>query len=127
VNTCGPSLWTRFIEGLLKLLILPSEITVLYFGGKIIILRLNSSIVIALTSDVGRPLSYKTKAIYFFKTKTGQAKTKTTFSRPKPRLLFSKSIKLLNQDLKKTFPYRKNGPVKPVLPSHAGNRKKTCL
>jgi len=35
-------------------------------------------------SDVARPLSYKTKTTYFFKTKTGQ--TKTTFSRP--RLLF---------------------------------------
>jgi len=38
------------------------------------------------TSDVGRPLSYKTKTTYFFK--TGQAKTiiKTTFSRPRPLL-----------------------------------------
>jgi len=30
-------------------------------------------------SDVARPLSNKTKTIYFFKTKTGQVKTKTTF------------------------------------------------
>jgi len=30
-------------------------------------------------SDVARPLSYKTKTTYFFKTKTGQAKTKTAF------------------------------------------------
>jgi len=36
-----------------------------------------------LSSDVARPLSYKTK-------------TKTTFSRPRP--LFSKTIKLLTQD-----------------------------
>jgi len=37
-------------------------------------------------SDVARPLSYKTKTNYFFKTKTGQAKTKTknTISRPRP-------------------------------------------
>jgi len=33
----------------------------------------------ALTSDVARPLSYKTKTTYFFKTKTGQSKT-----RPRP-------------------------------------------
>jgi len=49
-----------------------------------------------LFSDVARLLSYKTKTTYFFKTKTGQAKTKTTFSRPRP--LFLKSIKLLTQD-----------------------------
>jgi len=30
-----------------------------------------------LTSDVARPLSYKTKTTYFFKTKTGHAKSKT--------------------------------------------------
>jgi len=48
--------------------------------------------VIVLLSDVARPLSYKTKTTYFFKTKTktktGQVKTKTktkiTFSRPRP-------------------------------------------
>jgi len=34
-------------------------------------------------SDVARPLSYKTKITYFSKTKTGQDKTKTTFSRPR--------------------------------------------
>jgi len=37
-----------------------------------------------VTSDVARPLSYKTKTTYFFKTKTGQVKTKTTSSRPRP-------------------------------------------
>jgi len=42
--------------------------------------------------DVARPLSYKTKNTYFFK--TGQAKT--AFSRPRP--LFLKTIKLLTQD-----------------------------
>jgi len=38
------------------------------------------------SSDVARPLSYKTKITYLFKTKTktGQAKTKTTFSKPRP-------------------------------------------
>jgi len=46
------------------------------------------------TSDVARPLGYKTKTTYFFKTKNGQAKT--TFSRPRP--LFLKTIKLLTQD-----------------------------
>jgi len=46
--------------------------------------------------DVARPLSYKTKTTYFFKTKTSQAKTKTTFSRPRP--LFLKTIKLLTKD-----------------------------
>jgi len=46
--------------------------------------------------DVARPLSYKTKTTYFFKTKTGQAMTKTTFSRPIP--LFLKTIKLLTKD-----------------------------
>jgi len=35
-------------------------------------------------SDVARPLSYKTKTTYFFKAKTGQAKTKTIFSRLRP-------------------------------------------
>jgi len=35
-------------------------------------------------SDAARPLSYKTKTSYFFKTKTGQAKTNTAFSRPRP-------------------------------------------
>jgi len=30
---------------------------------------------IVWSSDVARPLSYKTKTTYFFKTKTGQAKT----------------------------------------------------
>jgi len=44
-------------------------------------------------SDVARTLSYKTKTIYFFKTET-----KTTFSRPRPRLHFLKTIKLLIQD-----------------------------
>jgi len=44
------------------------------------------------TSDVARPLSYKTETTYFFKTKTGQAKAKITFSRPRP--LFLKTIKL---------------------------------
>jgi len=49
-------------------------------------------------SDVVRSLSYKTKTNYFFKTKmkTDQAKTKTTFSRPRP--LFLKTMKLLTQD-----------------------------
>jgi len=47
-------------------------------------------------SYVARPLSYKTKTTYFFKTKPGQAKTKTAFSRP--RSLFLKTIKLLTQD-----------------------------
>jgi len=47
-------------------------------------------------SDVARPLSNKIKTTYFFKTKTGQAKTKTTFSRPRP--FFIKTIKLLTQD-----------------------------
>jgi len=37
-------------------------------------------------SDVTRPLSYKTKikTTYVCKIKTGQAKTKTTFSTPRP-------------------------------------------
>jgi len=45
---------------------------------------MNIKTIHALTSDVARPLSYKTT--YFFKNKTGQAKTKTmtTFSRPRP-------------------------------------------
>jgi len=34
------------------------------------------------SSDVARPLSYKTKTTYFFKTKISQ--TKTTFLRPRP-------------------------------------------
>jgi len=48
------------------------------------------------TSDVARPLTYKTKTTCFIKTKTDQAKTKTTFSRPRP--IFLKTIKLLTQD-----------------------------
>jgi len=48
-------------------------------------------------SDEARSaLSYKNKTAYFFKSKTGQVKTKTTFSRPRP--LFLKTIKLLTQD-----------------------------
>jgi len=66
---------------------------------------------------VVRPLSYKTKTTYFFKTKTGQAKTKTTLSRPKP--LFLKTIKLLNQNLKKLSLTEKIRPVMQVLPCHA--------
>jgi len=51
----------------------------LHFGNKLPVL---------LTSDVARPLSYKDQDHLIFKTKTGQAKTKTTFSRPRPRPLF---------------------------------------
>jgi len=60
------------------------------------------------SSDVARPLSYNTKTTYF--------------SRPRP--LFLKTIKLKIQDLKKRTLTEKIGPVMPVLPSHAGNRKK---
>jgi len=56
------------------------------------------------TSDVAKPLSYKTKTTNFLKTKTAL-----------------KIIKLLIQDLKKRSLTEKIGPV---LPSHAGNRKK---
>jgi len=66
---------------------------------------------------------------YFFKTKTSQTKTKTTFSRPRP-LFFLKTIKLLTQDLKKRSLTEKIRPVMPVLPSHAGIMpvtEKTCL
>jgi len=65
-------------------------------------------------------LSYKTKTTYFFKTNTGQAKTKTTFSRPRSRSLFLNTIKRLTQDLKKRSLAEKIKPVMPVLPSHAG-------
>jgi len=55
-------------------------------------------LIIVIISDVARPLSYKTKTTYFFKTKTktktGQAKTKTTFSRPRP--LFFKDHQIIN-------------------------------
>jgi len=40
------------------------------------------------------------------------------------KTVFLKTIKLLTQNLKKHFLTEKIRPVKPVLPSHAGNRKK---
>jgi len=51
------------------------------FDSGIITICLNWSI---QPRDAARPLTYKTKTTYFFKTKTktSQAKTKTTFSRP---------------------------------------------
>jgi len=56
---------------------------------------------------------------YFFKTKTDQAKTKTTFSRPRS-LFFLKTIKWLTQDLKKcSLNRKKTRLVIPVLTSHA--------
>jgi len=50
------------------------------------------------SSDVARPQNNNTKTTYFFKIKTGQIKTKATFSRPTPRPLFLKTIKLLTKD-----------------------------
>jgi len=66
--------------------------------------------VILSFSHVARPLSYKIKTTYLFKTKTktGQAKTKTTFSRPKP--VFLKTIKLLTQDHWSSQKFRLRGP-----------------
>jgi len=62
-------------------------------------------------------------------TKTGQVKTKTTFSRPRPFSL--KTIKLLTQDFKSTFPFRKkSGQLCGFAQScryYAGNRKKPGL
>jgi len=56
---------------------------------------------------------------------TGQVKTKTTFSRPRP--LFLKTIKLLTQDLK-NVPLQKNqasyAGFDQSCRNHAGNRKK---
>jgi len=55
--------------------------------------------------------------------------TKTTFSRPRP--LFLKTMKLLNQDLKKRFLTEKNQASDAGFSQscrfYAGNRKKTCL
>jgi len=77
---------------------------------------------LVIHSDVARPLSYRTKTTYFFRTKTkaktdkAKTKTKTTFSRP----LILKTIKFLTQDLKKRSLIEKIKLVMPVLPSHAG-------
>jgi len=38
--------------------------------------RIIACLFVVLPSDAARPLSYKTKTTYFFKTKTGQVKTK---------------------------------------------------
>jgi len=55
-----------------------------------------------MLSDVARPLSYKTRTTYFFKTKTD----------------FFKDHQIINPRPQKTFPDRKNQA------NHAGNRKK---
>jgi len=52
-------------------------------------------------SDVARPLSYKTKITYFFKTKTGQAKT--TFSRPRPFFKDHQIIKFKTTGVARNF------------------------
>jgi len=67
------------------------------------------------TSYVAIPLSCKTKTTYFFQDQDHFFKTKTAFL---------KTTKLLTQDLKKRSLTEKIRPFMPVLPSHAGNRKK---
>jgi len=64
------------------------------------------------SSDVARPLSYKTKTTYFFKTKTSQIKAKTTFTRSRP--LFFEDHQSIN--IKKRSLAEKIRPVMPVCP-----------
>jgi len=86
--------------------------------------KISQSKNIMLTSDVARPLSYKTKTTYFFKTntKTGQAKTKTTFF---------KDYQIINPRPQKTFPYRKfqasHADFTQSCQNYAGNRKKLLI
>jgi len=62
---------------------------------------------LVVSSDVARPLSYKTKTTYFFKTKTGQAKTKT--SKNGLKTILRKSL-LLEREVWAQIPNRSHLP-----------------